>query len=59
MLGTRELFRGKFMIDYAWMWDVAPDGRFLMILREPGSIPDRINVVLNWSAELERSVPTH
>ena len=40
----------------------APDGpdgkRFLMVRREPRSIPTRINVVFNWLKELERLVPT-
>ena len=50
----RRLFTGKFLSIYAWVWDVAPDGRFLMIERDPGSVPDRINVVLDWTTELER-----
>ena len=43
-------------------WDVAADGRFLMI-KESGSgqeagVPSQINVVLNWTEELKRLVPT-
>jgi hypothetical protein len=46
-------------------YDVAPDGRFLMIkadsagegAAEPAADP-RMIVVLNWSAELARIVPT-
>ena len=30
----------------------SPDGRFLMIERGPGSVPDRIHVVLDWASEL-------
>ena len=52
--GRRKLFSGKYHTRYSWSWDVAPDGRFLMIARGPQSVPDRINVVLNWSADLER-----
>ncbi len=52
--GVRELFSGKFLTIYNWTWDVAPDGRFLMIHRGPDAVPDRINVVLNWTNELER-----
>ena len=44
-------------------WDVAPDGRFLM-MKEPGSpsqsdaaSPRKINVVLNWTEELKQRVP--
>ena len=38
-------------------YDVAPDGRFLMIRQSEGSSPNQINVVLNWSEELKRLVP--
>jgi predicted Ser/Thr protein kinase len=31
-------------------YDVSPDGkRFLMIQRDPGSVPRQLNVILNWS----------
>jgi serine/threonine-protein kinase len=34
---------------------VSRDGkRFLMIRRDPGSVPRQLNVILNWSDELER-----
>jgi hypothetical protein len=56
VLERRELFSGKFMTRYTSVWDVAPDGRFLMIHRGPDSVPDRINVVLNWTTELNRLV---
>ena len=44
-------------------WDVAADGRFLMIKdsgsgQEAGG-PSQINVVLNWTEELTRLVPTN
>ncbi len=39
-------------------YDVAPDGRFLMVRAEESSGPTQINVVLNWFGELERLVPT-
>jgi Tol biopolymer transport system component len=36
-------------------WDAAPDGkRFLMIHRDPGSVPRQLNVILNWFADLDR-----
>jgi hypothetical protein len=32
-------------------YDVSPDGkRFLMIQRDPDSVPRQLNVILNWSA---------
>jgi eukaryotic-like serine/threonine-protein kinase len=40
-------------------YDVAPDGRFLGIRDiNPGSPTNQINVVLNWTEELKRRVPT-
>jgi hypothetical protein len=38
-------------------YDVAPDGRFLML---KAAVPDRlqVDVVLNWFEELKRLVPT-
>jgi len=39
-------------------YDVARDGRFVMIRAEEGSGPTQINVVLNWFEELKRLVPT-
>ena len=39
-------------------YDVSPDGRrFLMIRRDPGSVPRQLNVILNWFDELRRLVP--
>ena len=51
------LFQGRFVsnvLDY----DVAPDGRFLMM--KPGDeeqTPPDLHVVLNWVDELARRVP--
>ena len=39
-------------------YDVAPDGRFVMIRAEESPGPAQINVVLNWFEELKRLVPT-
>jgi Tol biopolymer transport system component len=41
--------------------DVLPDGRFLGVVSAAppgGATPERINVVLNWTEELKRLVPT-
>ena len=36
----------------------SPDGkRFLMIRRDPGSVPRQINLILNWPEELKRLSP--
>ena len=41
-------------------YDIAPDGqRFLMIkLRDVSQVSSQINIVVNWTEELERLVPT-
>jgi len=60
----RALFDGKYLTSRESengprQYDISPDGkRFLMVHREPSSIPTHINVVLNWLEELERLVPT-
>ncbi len=53
---ARRLFDAEEMI---FDFDLAPDGRFLMVERETGRQPERhINLILNWFTELERLVPT-
>jgi serine/threonine-protein kinase len=52
-----ELFRGPFASDLGGdqSYDVAPDGRFLM-LRFAGGARPQIRVIEHWAAELERKV---
>ena len=55
------LFAARYVVGRTagFAYDVAPDGRFLMI--KPGAeeqAPARLNVVLNWVDELARRVPT-
>ncbi len=52
----RRLFdRSNYFLRYS-AHDVSPDGkRFLMIQRDPDSVPRQLNVILNWSGEAERS----
>ena len=39
-------------------YDISPDDRkFLIIRQDPGSIPNQLNVILNWTEELQRLVP--
>ena len=59
----RPLFDGNYLFPRGQNnpreYDVSPDGkRFLMVRREPGSTPTRINLVFNWLEELERLVPS-
>jgi Tol biopolymer transport system component/tRNA A-37 threonylcarbamoyl transferase component Bud32 len=56
----KSLFQGRYLPAPAQTanYDVAPDGRFLMI--KPGGeeqAPTQVNVVLNWFEELKRLVP--
>ena len=56
----RRLFdRSNFLFNHRFnSYSVSPDGkRFLMIQRDPGSVPRQLNVILNWSDELDRLAP--
>jgi len=54
----RELFRGTFVFTSHTTYDVAPDGRFLMIERDESTrTADSARIILNWFNELERLVP--
>ena len=57
--GSEELFEGQYQRHIQWRdYDVAPDGRFLIIQEPQEPTPLGINVVLNWFEELKRLVPT-
>jgi hypothetical protein len=50
----RALFDDTYMNDVGGRsYDVAPDGRFLMIKDDAGSV-DQIEIVVNWFEELKR-----
>ncbi|MHC4538464.1 MAG: protein kinase domain-containing protein [Planctomycetota bacterium] len=56
----QELFKGQFQGTTSHIglsYDIAPDGRFIMIQEDEESAKTRINVVLNWFEELKRLVP--
>jgi len=54
-----ELFKGRYLCNIVTRsYDVAPDGRFLMIQEPQEPTPLGINVVFNWFEELKRLVPT-
>ncbi|MBL7187070.1 MAG: serine/threonine-protein kinase [Phycisphaerae bacterium] len=56
--GFEELFEGQYQRHIQWRnYDVAPDGRFLIIQEPQEPTPLGINVVLNWFEELKRLVP--
>jgi len=61
----RMLFQGQYVLNSPPSsipyYDVSPDGeRFLMLkpTDQAGAAPTQINVVLNWTEELKRLVPT-
>ena len=54
---SEVLFEGRYLTSVYHNYDVAPDGRFLMIQEPQESTPLGINVVLNWFEELKRLVP--
>ena len=60
----RTLFEGPYRNRERRTYDVAPDGRFLMISSGSGQTvtdaqPLEINVVVNWDLELLERVPTN
>lgn len=55
----KALFRGPYLLREGSLgreYDVGPDGRFLMLKREPSAAPHLV-IVQNWLAELARRVP--
>jgi len=56
----KELFRGPYFLRDGSLgrhYDVAPDGRFLMLKHEPTKMSPHLVVVQNWLAELESRMP--
>jgi hypothetical protein len=52
----RLVLKGEYMAPGGTKsWDVAPDGRFLLM--KPVPAEPSIQVVLNWTEELKRLVP--
>ena len=58
----RKLFEGPYLVASATVlsYDVSPDGRHFLMLKsdQAQAAPTQINVVLNWTEELKRRVPT-
>jgi Tol biopolymer transport system component len=54
----QELFRGNYLNVLGHSYDVAPDGRFLLLQGEQPLTITNLNVVQNWFEELKRLVPT-
>jgi hypothetical protein len=54
------VFEGHYRVSDAGVagYDVSSERRFLMIESKASQVATRINVVLNWTEELKRLVPT-
>lgn len=58
VLSSKVLFEGNYLYCLnCQTYDIAPDGRFLMIQDPFEPTPASINIILNWSEELNRLVP--
>jgi Tol biopolymer transport system component len=58
VLDSKILFKGNYLYCLnCQTYDVAPDGRFLMIQDPLEPATPRINVILNWAEELKRLAP--
>ena len=56
----RELFQTSFADTYGVSWDLAPDGRFLVVKpSSEGTDPNELRTVLNWFEELKAQVPVN
>ncbi len=55
----RELFRGNYVNISGHSYDMAQDGRFLLLQGEQPLTITNLNVVLNWFEEIKRLVPTN
>ncbi len=56
----RLLFEGSFDLSSPNVrnWDISPDGEWFVMLKEVGTQHSQINVILNWTEDLKRLVPT-
>ncbi len=58
----RVLFEGSYFsssISTGYQYyDISPDGQRFLMIKEAGTGPSQINVILNWFDELKRLVPT-
>jgi serine/threonine-protein kinase len=63
-LKSKILFQGAVSSNGGHRWDLSPDGKRFLMLKEAGTAasaaagPRKINIVLNWFEELKQRVPT-
>ena len=53
----RQVLKGEYLAGGTRIWDIAPDGRFLLM--KPVRAEATIQIVLNWVEDLKRLVPTN
>ncbi len=56
----RLVFEGSYIhsqLDWASNYDISPDGKRFLMIKEETQPTAQINVVLNWFEELKRLVP--
>ncbi|MBP1625318.1 MAG: serine/threonine protein kinase, partial [Acidobacteria bacterium] len=59
----KELFRRSYFAGIGMHWDISPDGKLFLMIKEAGdktaevSGPRKMVVVLNWLEELKQRVP--
>ena len=51
------LFDGPYLNDSGRNYDIAPDGRFLMVRLADDANLTQVHVVVNWLAELQAVLP--
>jgi len=60
----KTLFRGNYYSDVGHNWDLHPDGKKFLMIKESlaeateATSRDKINIVVNWFEELKQRVPT-
>ena len=55
---SRRLFEGPYTKGLDGNWDISPDGKRFLMIRDDSKPPRELRVVLNWFEELKRLVPT-
>jgi hypothetical protein len=59
LTSPRVLAEGPFVRVWSWSYDVAPDGRLLVVLGSPERSVSHVNVVSDFFSELNRLAPRH
>jgi hypothetical protein len=55
----RVVAEGPFIRVFGRSYDIAPDGRILVVMGSPESTADRIHVITNFASRLSRLAPVN